>query len=374
MNSISLSVFQFDLLNSQLRQEYQDTQNLLDDQTGVVKRFLQAQAANIANSLVDHSTQIRFRLPDQIYLPGSKARPVSIPLERRIQMLGGLLFKWSQRDLHAALHRRLLELEQSEEPATVGAARLLRHSISYYIVYNLLPAGRSIEYAAVEGEEIPSIPVENPEERVYALTAVGDAIAEDHSGHHLDAPLQVPFVPAARRFFLPQWVAFDETDQLLVNSEGEAEGHIQNMQRYLQALHTACDLSPCITVDRVYQQKRYGMLGQLVNQGRALARYQTLDIIQTIKARVRKNSLNRGLSISLPYFNDQLLQMEILPLEIIPGGRILFARSFVVKAVHEQIARVAQDTRLSSSTRKYLLENLRMLEVAFARAARFMHA
>ncbi len=218
------------------------------------------------------------------------------------------------------------------------------------------------------------MPTGSPPTGLSALTAAGDAIAEGDPGSSISDQLLVPFVPAARRFFLPQWVAFDEQDQLLVNSEREAEGYIENMQRYLQILHVAADLKPSITVDRVYQQKRCGMLGQLVNQGRALARFQTLDIIQTIKARAKRNNLNRGLSISMPYFNDQLLQMGVLPLEIIPAGRIMFARAFVVKAVHEEITRVAQDTRLSSSTRKYLLENLRLFEVAFARSARFMHA
>jgi len=372
--SVSLPIFQADLLNSQLRQEYHDTQTLLQDQTGIIQRFLQAQAANIASGLVEHTAQIRFKLPDQVYLPGSKARPVPVPPERREHVLGGLLMRWSQSDIQQMLNRRLLELEQSGEPATAGAARLIRHCVAHYIVYTWLPSGRSVEYTSVEGEEIPSIPVERYADRLPALTAAGDAIAEGDPGSAVSDQLLVPFVPAARRFFLPQWVAFDEQDQLLVNSEREAEGYIENMQRYLRILHVAADLKPSITVDRVYQQKRYGMLGQLVNQGRALARYQTLDIIQTIKARAKRNTLNRGLSISMPYFNDQLLQMGVLPLEIIPAGRIMFARAFVVKAVHEEITRVAQDTRLSSSTRKYLLENLRLFEVAFARSARFMHA
>ncbi len=47
------------------------------------------------------------------------------------------------------------------------------------------------------------------------------------------------------------------------------------MQRYLFVLHAAVALAPYVVADEEYGRKRYGMLGQLVNQGRALARYQT---------------------------------------------------------------------------------------------------
>ena len=48
-----------------------------------------------------------------------------------------------------------------------------------------------------------------------------------------------------------------------------------SMQRLLEVLHWRVALAPYIVADEEYQQKRYGMLGQLVNQGRALARYET---------------------------------------------------------------------------------------------------
>ena len=99
--------------------------------------------------------------------------------------------------------------------------------------------------------------------------------------------LLVPYVPAARRFYLPQWVAFDEEDRLLVKSSNEAEAHVASMQRFLAMLHAAVALAPYIVADEEYQQKRYGMLGQLVNQGRALARYETGEIIRTIQQRAR---------------------------------------------------------------------------------------
>jgi len=107
------------------------------------------------------------------------------------------------------------------------------------------------------------------------------------------------------------------------------------------------------------------MLGQLINQGRALARYETIDIVETIKRRAARHELNRGLSLSVPYFDDQTLKMELNNFEVIPAGRIMFVPAFVVRAAREEQAKVSEDTRLSASTRKYLLAELKMLEEAF---------
>ena len=177
--------------------------------------------------------------------------------------------------------------------------------------------------------------------------------------------LQVPYVPAARRFYLPQWVAFDEQDKLLVGSLKEAEAHLASMERFVDVLHTAVSLAPYIVADPVYQEKRYGMLGQLVNQGALWHGTRCGEIIHTIQRRAEADDLNRGLRLSLPFFDDQDLKMKDHPLDVIPAGRIMFIPAFVVRAAHEEQAMVAQDTRLNSSTRKHLLEELRMLEEVF---------
>jgi hypothetical protein len=108
------------------------------------------------------------------------------------------------------------------------------------------------------------------------------------------------------------------------------------------------------------------MLGQLVNQGRALARFQVREIVQTIARRAGTQDLNRGLSLSLPYFDDQALRLATHAFEVIPAGRIMFVPAFIVRAAREEQAKVAQDTRLSASTRQHLLDELRVLETAFA--------
>jgi hypothetical protein len=130
-------------------------------------------------------------------------------------------------------------------------------------------------------------------------------------------------------------------------------------------LFLAVALSPYISADEEYAKKRYGMLGQLVNQGRALAIYQIKEIIARIQERAASGNLNRGLSLSLPYFDDQLLRIDITKFEVIPAGRIMFVPAFVVRAVRQEEVKVSQDTRLNPSTRNHLLHLLDLLEQAF---------
>jgi hypothetical protein len=258
----------------------------------------------------------------------------------------------------------LNELDQSPDHAISTSAGLLRYSAAIHMVHNMLPSGRSVTYRPDEGEDIPTIPVEDLEPE-SAITQASDAIAEEGKAEEGRGELQVPFVPAARRFYLPQWISFDEHGKLLVGSDKEAEAHLASMQRFIEILHTASSIAPYIIAEEEYQKKRYGMLGQLINQGRALALYKTKEIISTIKERARQGSLNRGLSLSLPYFDDQDLKMNITSFEVIPAGRIMFVPAFVVRAAREEAAKRIQDTRFNQSTRKHLIAELHTLELAF---------
>jgi hypothetical protein len=258
------------------------------------------------------------------------------------------------------------ELEQSPDRAVSVAAGLLRHATVTHMVYQMLPAGRTVTYKpADEDETIPSIPEEDGMEPESAITATTDAIAEEGRTEDGRGELLVPFVPYARKFFLPQWVAFDGNGKMLVKSVDEANAHVKSMQRFMEVLFLAVALAPYISADEEYAQKRYGMLGQLVNQGRALAMYQTKEIIARIKERAAAGSLNRGLRLSLPYFDDQKLKIDISNFEVIPAGRIMFIPAFVVRAVQQEEVKVSQDTRYNPSTRKHLLGLLDLLEEAF---------
>jgi len=353
---------------SHLKKELEGQEALFAAQARMVQHFLQAQADQLALAAVDKPPQVRFSLPDQVALvpPGrSEAKTVAIPADHREQLVGGLMDRLTRVDTRLAIRQRLTELEQSSNDAVAVASQLIRHATARHMIHSMLPSGRSVRYEAVEGDAIPSIPAGDPLQPVSAITQASDAIAEEGQADSGRGELQVPFVPAALRFYLPQWVAFDEDDHLLVGSIAEAEAHVASMQRYLAVLHAAVGLAPYMVADDDYQAKRYGMLGQLVNQGRALARYETRDIIRIVKRRAESNDLNRGLSLSLPYFDDQDLEMRARDFEVIPTGRIMFVPAFVVRAAREEAAKIAQDTRLDPSTRRHVVEELTLLEEGF---------
>jgi hypothetical protein len=353
---------------SYLRDEYERQQALFDAQPTLVQRFIEIQAQRLTDALLGDAQQARFTLPDRIVDKTPQAGDVAamlIPAEMREQSVGGWRVRFDGQTLHEILRRKLNELEQSPDQAISASAGLIRHAMAIHMVYRVLPAGRSVTYRADEDEQTPTIPVKSDGEIASALTSAEDAIAEQVPTESGRGELLVPFVPAARRFYLPQWVAFDDDGKLLVNSVSEAEAHLASMQRYVQVLHEASSLAPYMVADSEYQRKRYGILGQLINQGRALACYKTQDIILAIHKRADQGTLNRGLAISLPFFDDQELCMKEILLEAIPAGRIVFKSIFVVRIARLEHAKVSQDTRLNASTRKYLLRELDLLEQSF---------
>jgi len=348
----------------QLREDYKRQSVLFDIQPPIVQRFLEAQASQIAQAYVDRVHTLHFRLPDRVAI-SENLELITVSSSAREQRVGTFLDRFGGHDVHETLRQRLTQLDQSNDKAVVISANLVRFASATHMVHNMLPSGRSTAYTAADDEDIPSIPSSEPLEPESAITATTDAIIEEGNVEDGRGSLQVPYVPAARRFYLPQWVAFDNEDKLIVNSIGEAGAHIASMQRFLTILFAARSLAPYLVADDEFEKKRYGMLGQLVNQGRALSRYQTREIIHAIKERSKAQSLNRGLSLSLPYFDDQDLKIQTYNFVIIPAGRIMFVPAFVVRATLEEQAKITQDTRFSNATRLHLLSELQMLGNAF---------
>lgn len=354
---------------SYLRDEYERQQALFDAQPVIVRHFLEAQALRLANALINSSGQVHYSLPDRVVdkTPQTGAMAAMlVPDEMREQVVGSWHLRINRTPLRDALRESFSQLEQSPDQAISTSATLLRFSTAMCMVHTILPSGRAVKYRTNFDEQIPTIPEQPADQLDSALSGPTDAIYGQDEGGKPRGELISPFVPAARRFYLPQWVSFDDECHLLVNSLAEAEASLLSMQRFVAVLHGASSLAPYIVADEEYQRKRYGMLGQVINQGRALARYKTGQIIQSIRDRVANGTLNRGLSIKLPYYNDQDLNMAEIELEVVPAGRISFKPVFMVRAVHLESAKVSQDTRLNSSTRKYLLQGLEMLEKVFA--------
>jgi hypothetical protein len=356
-------------ITARLLEEYERQQALLAAQPAIIQRFLEAQGKQIAESITEDAAQVRFSLPDRVVCTLENVKQpalVTIPQNQRSYSSGSFLNRLRKVELYKDLRHSFVQLEQSPDRAVSVATGLLRDATVMHMVKNMLPAGRSVIYKlADEDETIPSVPETDTLEPESAITSASDAIAEEGKTENGRGDLLVPFISFARKFFLPQWVAFGENGELLVKSVEEAQAHVKSMQKFMQVLFLAVALAPYISVDKEYAAKRYGMLGQLVNQGRALAIHQTKEIIARIKERAEAGTLNRGLSLSLPYFDDQELRIDETKFEVIPAGRIMFVPAFVVRAIRQEEVKVSQDTRYNPSTRKHLLHLLELLEKAF---------
>lgn len=102
-----------------------------------------------------------------------------------------------------------------------------------------------------------------------------------------------------------------------------------------------------------------------IRVGQALARIELDEIIGKTKSWAKAGKLNRGLSLILPFFDDQLMEIRWRELEVIPRGRILFVPAFVVLAARQEGARAGQEKDMTPTTRDHLLGQLRRLELAF---------
>ncbi len=346
---------------SQIARDFDLLSRLYAVQPALTQHFLDQQAAALIDSLVQDKSRLHFQLPDKIILDGGET--LDLPPAARSRTVGSPLKRISRLEKRTQLAEHLTSLEQGLNPGLAVYGKLFRFALARTIVHHLLPDGLPVRYTTEPGDDIPSLPVDGV--TPSALLADTDAVAEGEKSNSDGGRLQVPYVAAARRFYLPQWVAFDDHDTLIVASTREAEAHIASLQNAVRLLEDAEALCPCITADDTYQRKRAGLLGQLVNQGRALARYYTHQIVQKIRTRAEAGTLNRGLRLSLPYFETEDLALHLYPVEIIPDGRIMFVSAFVVRAMRLAEAKVRGDMGISPASRRHLLAQLVTIENAF---------
>lgn len=285
-------------------EQYAQQQVRFHAQPLAVQQTLEIQAKLIARGIQERLSPIYFVLPEQIACEVDGTGQVQlqpVPPGLREQKIGALLGLLSLSDID----QRLKTLEVEADPAVSTGAGLMRFSIALSLMRSVLPAGRR------EG------------------------------------------------------VIFDENNNLLVNSIGEAKEKISAMRHSLDTLEHAQALAPYITADNDFQCKRHGLVGQMGSQGRALAHHELGEIIRLIRRRVEAHALNRGFTLSLPYFDDQNLEMKIHSFEVIPAGRVGFDPFFVVWAARYQQSEISNQKKMSPSTRDHLLDLLKTLERAF---------
>ncbi len=325
---------------SQIARKYEYLSRLSAAQPAPTRTFLDQQAGSILSALEAGKGRLRFQLPAQVILEGGEL--LDLTPARRTRRVGSLLPPHSHLEMRLRLVRHLDQLEQSLNPGLSVCAQLLRYALAHAIVHHLIPDGNHVRYQPDGDDDIPSIPVEDA--RPSARLAAADF---------------------ADRLFLPRWVAFGPDDQLLVGSLPEAEVCVATLQNAVRLLQDAEAFCPCVVADESYQHKRLGLLGQLVNQGYALARCYTARIITRMQARAAAGTLNRGFRLSLPYFEIADLSMHLYPLEVIPDGRYMFSPAFVVRAMRLAVAKVRRDTHVSFSSRRHLLAQLESIGNAF---------
>jgi hypothetical protein len=346
---------------SHIVREYAMLSRLYDIQPALTQHFLDQQAAMIISALEQDGRRIRYQFPDQVILEGGEI--LDLPPAVRWRTVGSTLQHSSRLEKRTQLVQHLNSLEHGFNPGLAVCGKLIRYTLARTMVYALLPDGNPVRYQFEGGDTIPSIPEDKTQPS--AMLAATDAVTEVENTNTESNGLLVPYVAVARRFYMPQWVAFGDDDRLLTGSLAEARACVASLENAVRLLQEAESICPSIVADEAYQRKRAGLLGQMVNQGRALARYETNEMIARIKQRVSEGSLNRGLSLDISYFDDEAMAIKSHMLEIIPAGRIMFVPAFVVLAVQKDYTRINQDTRLNASTRKHLFHLLALLEKAF---------
>ncbi|MBN1537309.1 MAG: hypothetical protein JW908_11300 [Anaerolineales bacterium] len=334
-----------------ITKEYEYWHTLLSIQPVLQKQIVNQQGYKLADALFNGLGEVSITIPDMLLIPingddQQEAKTFSLVEASQRLSIKKRRGWFIHETLLEATRKQLSHLEASSNMVKATFGGLLRFTTARSLIHDCLPAGKEMTYANLPGEDVPSVPQD------------GDMDKNRSSA---------PEIAYANRFYLPQWIAFGENGQLMTGMIGEAEACIVSMQQYLETLNGAVTLAPYMVVDPVYQQKYFGILGQFVNQSRAFCRYRTQEIITTIRRRSTFHNLNRGLRVTMPYFDDQDLLLRKLEFEIIPPGRVMFLPAFVVLAVQAQINLARHNTGLNSSTRKHLLSQLMFLEKTFDR-------
>jgi hypothetical protein len=106
-----------------------------------------------------------------------------------------------------------------------------------------------------------------------------------------------------------------------------------------------------------------------IRVGQMLAQMQLEEMIGKTQRWARDGRLDRGLSLTLPFFDDVSMEIRWRELEVIPPGRVPFIPAFVVIAARAEVEGVAAEEGLSATTREHLLGQLHALEKAFLTGA-----
>ena len=286
----------------QLWEERQRERSLFHHQSEGVQQFLKAQAITIASALLESGTRLNFYLPEIVTLPVDGEEAY-----RSVEIPA---------DFRVQSIGGFLSRFPLKDIRSAFRQRLLHLEDSMYPAVAV--GARLLRYAVAR-------------HIVHDRISVEDDVAGGNTGDSITA----------------------------------AERKVGEYRRAVDTLYQALSLAPYIFTEQEYQAKRATTLGRLVPLGNSLAQLQVERIIGKIRARAAADDLNRGLSLSLPYFDDRALDMKLYEFEVIPAGRMLFVPAFVALAARREQEAVEQNDGLSPSTRMHLLEEIKSLQRAF---------
>jgi hypothetical protein len=286
----------------QLGEERLRERSLFHHQSEETQRFLERQAVRIASALLDSGKRLDFSLPEIISLP--------------------------------------VDGDETYRPVEVPAdfrAQSIGGFLGRIPLKNIRSAFRQR--------------LSRLEESMYPAVAAGARLLRYAVARHI----------VHDRISIEDDVAGGNTG----DSIAAAERKVGEYRRAVDTLYQALSLAPYIFTEQEYQDKRAATFGRLVPLGNSLAQLQLERIIGKIRERAGANDLNRGLSLSLPYFDDRALEMKLYEFEVIPARRMLFVPAFVALAARREQEKIEQDNVPSPSTRTHLLDELKRLERAF---------
>src|SRR5215211_3925163 len=81
---------------------YLAQQTLFEAQPPPMQRFLEMQARTLAEALIQGTSQVHFKLPDQVVL-GDSGQVMSVPAQFHQQMVGGLITSVTGTDIRTVL-------------------------------------------------------------------------------------------------------------------------------------------------------------------------------------------------------------------------------------------------------------------------------
>lgn len=300
----------------ELNKELAKLQALFQAQAEPLQRFLEEQGRRLAEAVSRGQRTAMFQLPEEITLSANdneKRTPLPIRPGIRRQWVGRPRTPWQTDNLCTHLNKRFDRLERNPDPAISASAALIRYVTAETLVKMAL----------------------NEEARMKTNSAK------------------------------PNLADSKEHELMFVETLQQGEENIAKLRERMNLLNAAALLAPYIVVHEGFRRKYADLHDQLLQQGRSLALRQTCQIIERIHQRAARNSLNRGLSLSLPYFDGLTLTLRHYRFEVIPRGRIMFVPAFVVLAARREQENVAHQAQMDSSTRAHLLAELKMLEQAF---------